>query len=103
MDSFVDGVVSFAKSTGLNHPDSVAVDAARTFTSPSGQRRLVREMVIQRADAGLGVAPDLVERRRGGAVGGEPTVSRLKQLASGPGRRHRKFVRYRGNLGSDVR
>jgi hypothetical protein len=56
----------------------------------SGQRRFVREMVIQRADADLGVAPDLVERRRDGAVGGEPTASRLKQLASGPGRRHEK-------------
>jgi hypothetical protein len=35
VDPFVDGVVSLAKSTGLNHPDSVAVDAASTFTSPT--------------------------------------------------------------------
>jgi len=71
---------SFGGGVSAQHrEESRLVFAHDLGVDGSGQRWFVREMVIHRPDADIGVTPDLVERRRDGAVGRKPAAGHLQQ------------------------
>ena len=72
--------VSWSRSI-VHEPRLVLADQLRV--DGRGESGLVREVVVQRADTHLGLAPNLVERGHECAVDREPAPRHLQQPVAG--------------------